>query len=108
MEYTSYSEPYDSTKELNRKIDKTKKRVKCLIDAIESQNRLLKALARKIDPNMNIESFYEDDWITPETMPENDDDQQEFNFASLDGPEEKKEGPEEKKEVDSNGIDVAL
>jgi hypothetical protein len=98
----TFAEPYDSNKDLSNKLDKTKKRVKTLINAMEAQSRLLKALAKKIDPSLNIEALYEDDWITPETMQDNDGEPQEFNFDLLDTPDDSK------KEVVSSGVDVAF
>ena len=76
IKYESHSESGDGTKELSKKIDK---RCNHLTNMIESQNRLLQALARKIDPSLNIESFNKSEWI-PKAMPENDEDQQDFDL----------------------------
>lgn len=45
--------------EVRKQLDKTKKRVKTLVNVIEAQNALLRRLARKIDPEDDM------DQITP-------------------------------------------
>lgn len=41
--------------EVRKQLDKTKKRVKTLVNVIEAQNTLLRRLARKIDPDAEID-----------------------------------------------------
>ena len=54
------ADPGDSTlteyDQFKKQLDKTKKRVKTLVNVIDVQNTLLKRLARKIDPGGEIDS----------------------------------------------------
>lgn len=40
---------------MRKQLDKTKKRVKALVNVIEAQNALLRRLARKIDPEAEMD-----------------------------------------------------
>ena len=42
--------------EVKKQLDKTKKRVKTLVNVIEAQNTLLRRLARKIDPDAELDA----------------------------------------------------
>ena len=42
--------------EVRKQLDKTKKRVKTLVNVIEAQNALLRRLARKIDPQAEMDA----------------------------------------------------
>ena len=42
--------------EVRKQLDKTKKRVKTLVNVIEAQNTLLRRLARKIDPEDEMDA----------------------------------------------------
>ena len=42
--------------EVKKQLDKTKKRVKTLVNVIEAQNTLLRRLARKIDPEAEMDA----------------------------------------------------
>lgn len=50
--------------EVRKQLDKTKKRVKTLVNVIEAQNTLLRRLARKIDPEAEMDARSLDQ-ITP-------------------------------------------
>ena len=47
--------------EVRKQLDKTKKRIKTLVNVIDAQNTLLRRLARKIDPEAEIDSRSLDD-----------------------------------------------
>lgn len=47
--------------EVRKQLDKTKKRIKTLVNVIDAQNKLLRRLARKIDPEAEIGSCSLDD-----------------------------------------------
>ena len=47
--------------EVTKKLDKTEKRVKTLVDAMEKQNALLKRLARKIDPGAEMDEHSQEE-----------------------------------------------
>ena len=55
--------------EVRKQLDKTKKRIKTLVNVIDAQNTLLRRLARKIDPGDEIDARSLDD-IRP-TVEEN-------------------------------------
>ena len=42
--------------EVRKQLDKTKKRVKTLVNVVEAQNTLLRRLARKIDPEAELDA----------------------------------------------------
>ena len=55
--------------EVRKQLDKTKKRVKTLVNVIEAQNTLLRRLARKIDPEAEMDARSLDQ-ITPSVAEE--------------------------------------
>ena len=56
-------------REVRKQLDKTKKRVKMLVNVIEAQNILLRRLAKKIDPRAEMDARSFDD-ISPKSVEE--------------------------------------